>query len=75
MRIIDRGSGTPIVVVPGVQGRWEYFAPAVEALARSFRVITFSLCGELGCPRIDHSRGIDNFTDQIAAQGERDDPK
>jgi pimeloyl-ACP methyl ester carboxylesterase len=67
MRIIDRGSGTPIVVVPGVQGRWEYFAPAVEALARSFRVITFSLCGELGCPRIDHSRGIDNFTDQIAA--------
>jgi pimeloyl-ACP methyl ester carboxylesterase len=67
MRIIDRGSGIPIVVVPGVQGRWEYFAPAIEALARSFRVITFSLCGELGCPRLDRSRGIDNFTDQIAA--------
>jgi 3-oxoadipate enol-lactonase len=67
MRIIERGSGTPIVVVPGVQGRWEYFAPAVDALARSFRVITFSLCGELGCPRIEPTRGIDNFTDQIAA--------
>ena len=52
MRIIERGSGTPIVVVPGVQGRWEYFAPAIDALARSFRVVTFSLCGELGCPRI-----------------------
>ena len=67
MRIIDRGSGTPIVLVPGVQGRWEYFGPAIDALARSFRVITFSLCGELGCPRIDPVRGIDNFADQIAA--------
>jgi pimeloyl-ACP methyl ester carboxylesterase len=67
MRIIEQGSGTPIVVVPGVQGRWEYFAPAVDALARSFRVITFSLCGELGSPRIDRGRGIDNFADQIAA--------
>jgi pimeloyl-ACP methyl ester carboxylesterase len=67
MHIIDRGSGTPIVLVPGVQGRWEFFAPAVDALARSFRVITFSLCGELGCPRIDPARGMDNFADQIAA--------
>lgn len=67
MRIIERGSGTPIVLVPGVQGRWEYFAPAIDALARSFRVVTFSLCGELGCPRIVPARGIDNFTDQIAA--------
>jgi pimeloyl-ACP methyl ester carboxylesterase len=66
MHIIDRGSGTPIVLVPGVQGRWEYFAPAIDALARSFRVITFSLCGELGCPRIEPARGIDNFVDQIA---------
>jgi pimeloyl-ACP methyl ester carboxylesterase len=67
MRIIDRGSGTPLVIVPGVQGRWEFFAPAVDALARSFRVITFSLCGELGAPRIDRQRGIDSFADQIEA--------
>ena len=66
MRIIERGNGTPIVVVPGVQGRWEYFAPAVDALAQFFRVITFSLCGEIGCPRIDESKGIDNFSEQIA---------
>jgi pimeloyl-ACP methyl ester carboxylesterase len=67
MHIIDRGSGIPIVLVPGVQGRWEFFAPAIDELARSFRVITFSLCGELGCPRIDPARGIASFTDQIAA--------
>jgi len=67
MHIIDRGSGTPLILVPGLPGRWEYFAPTVDALARSFRVITFSLCGELGCPRIDAARGMDNFADQIAA--------
>ena len=67
MHIIDRGSGVPLVLVPGLPGRWEYFAPTIDALARSFRVITFSLCGELGCPRIDDHRGMDNFADQIAA--------
>jgi pimeloyl-ACP methyl ester carboxylesterase len=67
MRIIDRGSGIPVVLVPGVQGRWEFFAPAVDALAKSFRVITFSLCGELGSPRIERDRGIDSFADQIEA--------
>jgi pimeloyl-ACP methyl ester carboxylesterase len=67
MQIIDRGSGTPIVLVPGVQGRWEYAAPAVDALARSFRVITFPLCGEPGCPPFEPSKGIDSFSDQIAS--------
>ena len=67
VRIIERGAGTPLIVVPALQGRWEYFAPAVDALARSFRVMTFSLRGELGCPRIEPGRGIDNFADQIAA--------
>jgi pimeloyl-ACP methyl ester carboxylesterase len=67
MRIVDRGSGAPVVLVPGVQGRWEFFGPAVDALAKSFRVVTFSLCGELGSPRIDRARGIDSFADQIEA--------
>jgi len=65
VRIIECGSGTPLVLVPGLPGRWEYFAPTIDALARSFRVVTFSLCGELGCPRIDAGRGMDNFADQI----------
>src|SRR6478672_11370352 len=45
MPIIDRGSGPPLVLIPGLQGRWEYMRPAVEALSASFRVITFSLAG------------------------------
>jgi pimeloyl-ACP methyl ester carboxylesterase len=43
MKIVDRGSGSPLVLIPGLQGRWEYMRLAVEALASSFRVITFSL--------------------------------
>jgi 3-oxoadipate enol-lactonase len=44
------GSGPPLVLVPGVQGRWEWLTPTIDALARSFRVATFSLCGEPGAP-------------------------
>ena len=37
------GPGTPIVLVPGIQGRWEWMAPAIHALERRHRLLTFSL--------------------------------
>ena len=43
MEVIDRGSGPVLVLIPGLQGRWEYLRPAVRALSASFRVLTFSL--------------------------------
>lgn len=46
MKIVDRGSGTPVVLIPGIQGRWEWMRPAVDALSRRCRVITFSLADE-----------------------------
>ena len=46
--MIDMGAGTPLVIVPGIQGRWEWMEPSVEALAREHRVITASLPGEPG---------------------------
>jgi pimeloyl-ACP methyl ester carboxylesterase len=56
------------VIVPGIQGRWEYVRPAIEALAASFRVVSFPLCGERSSGRpMDPSRGFDNYVDQIAA--------
>jgi 3-oxoadipate enol-lactonase len=45
-----RGDGPSLVLVPGMQGRWEWMTPTVEALARRFRVATYSLCGEPGAP-------------------------
>jgi pimeloyl-ACP methyl ester carboxylesterase len=50
-----QGSGPPLVLVPGMQGRWEWMAPTVAALATRFRVGTFSLCGEPGAPPLEDS--------------------
>jgi pimeloyl-ACP methyl ester carboxylesterase len=49
MKIVDVGSGPPLIVVPGIQGRWEWMRPGVEALARHCRVVTFSLADERSC--------------------------
>lgn len=68
MDVVDRGHGTPLVIIPGIQGRWEYMRPAVDALARHFRVLTFSLPGERRSGRpYDRARGFDDFVDQIDA--------
>jgi 3-oxoadipate enol-lactonase len=66
--IVDQGSGPPLVLIPGIQGRWQYMRPAVDALAADFRVITFSLCGERASrAAFDPQRGFDNFVAQVSA--------
>lgn len=64
--MIDIGHGPPIVLIPGIQGRWEWMRPAVDALARRCRVITFSLAGE---PRsgatLDRAHVFDGFVGQV----------
>jgi len=44
------------VLIPGLQGRWEYQHATVDALAATFRVITFSLDGT----------DLDSYADQVA---------
>lgn len=66
MKIVDRGTGTPVVLVPGIQGRWEWTALAVDALASRCRVITFSLADEPTSGfRFDESAGFDSYLRQI----------
>ena len=67
MRLVDRGSGVPIVLVPGIQGRWEWMSPAVEALAGRCRVITFSLADEPSAEFRTQRTGFDAYVEQIAA--------
>ena len=43
MAVVERGTGSPVVLIPGIQGRWEWMRPTVDALAASHRVLTFSL--------------------------------
>jgi 3-oxoadipate enol-lactonase len=66
MNIIDRGSGVPVVVIPGVQGRWEWMKPAIESLAQRGRVITFSLADEPSSrARFDERAGFWNYVEQV----------
>lgn len=64
--MLDIGSGPPLVLLPGIQGRWEWIAPTAHALARTFRVLAFSLPGERGtdCPH-DPSLGFELFLRQV----------
>ena len=66
MKIIDVGSGTPLVLIPGIQGRWEWMRPAVDALSRRCRVITFSLADEPSCGgHFDRARAFDCYVEQV----------
>jgi pimeloyl-ACP methyl ester carboxylesterase len=66
--VIELGKGPPLVLIPGIQGRWEYLRPAIEALARTFRVLTFPLCGERGAAQpFDPALGFDNDARQVLA--------
>lgn len=62
----DRGGGPPLVVVPGLQGRWEWSKPALGALARRCRTISYSLCGDIGSGRrLDAALGFENYLRQL----------
>src|SRR5262245_57373471 len=41
-------SSLPIVIIPGIQGRWEWMRPAIDALRSEGDVSTFSLNDEDG---------------------------
>jgi pimeloyl-ACP methyl ester carboxylesterase len=64
--MVDRGSGIPVVLVPGIHGRWEWMAPTVDALAARCRVLAFSLCDEPTSEFLyDPDRGFDNYVGQL----------
>src|SRR5204863_7388504 len=68
MQIVERGSGDPLVFIPGLQGRWEYTRRTIDALAEHFRVITFSLCDEPSARApFDPVRAFDSYGDQAIA--------
>lgn len=64
--MIDRGSGTPVLLLPGIQGRWEWMQPAVDALAARCRVLTYSFCDEPTSGfAFDAGQGLENYLAQI----------
>jgi 3-oxoadipate enol-lactonase len=66
--MFDQGSGPPLIVVPGVQGRWEWMRPALRELKTRCRTIAYTLCGDYGSEmRFDTSRGFETYIDQLDA--------
>jgi pimeloyl-ACP methyl ester carboxylesterase len=65
MNLIDRGRGTPVVLIPGIQGRWEWLKPTVEALAERCRVLTFSLADEPTAGMAGDDGSLDAYVDQV----------
>ena len=69
---VDVGSGPAVVLIPGIQGRWEWLSPAIDALERHCRVISFSLAEQTRSGRrVDASRGFETYMDQIEEVIER----
>lgn len=70
--MFDRGKGTPLIVIPGVQGRWEWMKPALEELGTRCRALSYTLCGDIGSDtRFDKALGFDNFIRQLDRVFER----
>ena len=66
--MFDRGHGPPLVIVPGVHGRWEWMKPALDKLAGSCRTISYSLCGDIGSGQhLDPEQGFENYLRQLDA--------
>ena len=64
--LFDKGSGTPIILIPGLHGRWEWHRPALDSLSRHHRVISFSLCDERSSLfPCEASKQFDNYISQV----------
>jgi pimeloyl-ACP methyl ester carboxylesterase len=64
--MLDVGSGPPLVLIPGIQGRWEWMKPSIDALARQYRVIAMSLPGEPGVDTpFDEKADFDVFVQYV----------
>jgi pimeloyl-ACP methyl ester carboxylesterase len=61
-----RGAGLPVIVIPGIQGRWEWLRPALDALQSHCRTVSYSLCGDFGSGwQTDPALGFDNYLRQL----------
>lgn len=63
--MIDRGHGNPIVLVPGIQGRWEWMGPAVRELSKRCRVLSFTYDRTPGAGSRTKTGTLDELVEQV----------
>src|SRR4051812_16336566 len=62
------GNGPPLIVIPGIQGRWEWLTPALRELQKHFRTVSYTLCGDFGSQeKYDRALGFENYVRQLDA--------
>ena len=72
--MFDQGTGPALIVIPGVQGRWEWMKPALDELARRCRAVSYTLCGDIGSEmKFEADLGFDNFIRQLDVLFDRSD--
>ncbi len=60
--MVDRGHGPAVLMIPGIQGRWEWMNPVVDAVAARGRVISGALTSDRGSLRnLGAAHGFDNY--------------
>ena len=61
--------GPALVLVPGINGPWQWAGPAIDALARTFRVLTFSLGAAGGAGRSDIHGDVEQVARVLDSRG------
>jgi 3-oxoadipate enol-lactonase len=62
----------PVIVIPGVQGRWEWMKPTLNELGKRCRALSYTLCGDIGSGmKFERALGFDNFVRQLDMVFER----
>jgi pimeloyl-ACP methyl ester carboxylesterase len=67
----DAGSGPAVIVIPGVQGRWEWMEPALRELQRTCRVISYTLRGRPASAAAGDGPAFDTYIEQLDEVFER----
>lgn len=62
--MVIAGQGPTLLLIPGVQGRWEWARPTIGELARHHRVVSYSLCGERNAVPPVEPRSFDDLVRQ-----------
>jgi pimeloyl-ACP methyl ester carboxylesterase len=65
-RLVERGEGRPLIVIPGIQGRCEWNLRTLDALAAVGHAVTFSLADEPSSGFAwEESAGFENYLAQL----------
>src|SRR5207247_4643116 len=60
------GSGSPIVLIPGLAGGFNLLGPLARTLAANHRVFTYQLRGENDCFVLRHPFDLDDLVEDLA---------